>query len=708
MTNPSRTPHTARVFSVRVLRVSVAFVATLSVLASVFGAPPANAQTTSSVELVAQSAWVDNGGIYDIQVRVAGATPDSSVGLRIFAPWADRDQFVGNQVAADLEPVLTLEPVVLRDVQGTSNEVLGFEVAVAGPNTAVPDDETNTIATLRTEGGSAVHPVEVSLYDGDGGLADQFLTSLIELPRDQRNAPLRTAIVLEAQLPPMITPSGVTALDDETFTSLATIVDALDQHRNANVALSISPESLVGLAALDTDETNQLLDQLKRSVVSEQLLPNPFSTVEEQAWLDAGLENELLELYRAGAEATTIVLGVEPEPSVMLLDRTVDAAGLQALIATNINQGSFGVQGLLVHPSHVSDLDPQLFPEALTTRFVVPTANGSTVSALESNAQLAEHFTNPGGASYNANRLLADLTMLSLQNVDLRQAVVVTPPADWTPDPTFLNVMLNGIERIPAIEGASPLEALADTAFTPNQGLGTLGPPLRREIRPQSQAQDLLSFRTDFSQAQAAISSWATVIASDPESLDRLQRLLQVSTNQQLTDTQRETYVDTIYTLINSQKDSSITTPESETITLTGRTSEVPIVLENTLDVDAAVLLVLDSEKLNFPDGPTIDIVLEPGPNRIDIPIEALASGDSPIRIQIFSPDRSVTLGSAEILVRTFAFSGVGLVIGVVAIIVLLLWWLQHRRTSRDTVESPSDTSPPAGNTADAEEPIGV
>ena len=682
--------------------------ATLAIVIALF-ASPVSAQDVGSLELVAQSAWVDDGGIFDIQVRVAGADPDSSVVLRIYPPWPERDDFLRKDLAEDLQPVLELEPVMLGDIQGTSNEVLGFEVAVAGPDVPIEEeDEAKPVSVLRTEGGSAVHPVEVSLYNAEGVLSDQFLTSLIELPRGQRNAPLQTAIVIEASLAPVTTPTGVALIDDEALASLAIIVDAITQHPGADVALSLSPETLVGLAANKTDESTRILDQLRDNLDPEQLLPNPYSEVEEQAWFDAGLEAELLELYSAGSEATTAVLGIEPKSSAMLLDPTVDEQGLQILIDRSNEEDAFGVQGIIVRPAQLSTLDSELFPQALTTRFVIPTASGSTVPALVADGNLSNHFTNPGGATYNANRLLADLTMLSLQNADVRRAVVVNPPAGWIPDATFLNVMLTGIERIPAIRGASPFDALSDTAFTPSRGIGTLGPPLQREIRPQRQAQDLLSFRTEFSQAQAAIASWSTVIAADQDSLARLRQLLRVSTDYRLTDSQRNTYIDAIYSVIDAQKDASITTPDNETITLTGRISEVPIVVENTLGVDAAVLLIFDSEKLAFPNGQAVEVVLKPGPNRIDIPIEALASGDSPIRIQVFSPDRAVTLGSSEVLVRTFAFSGVGLVIGILAIIVLFLWWLQHLRSARDTVKPPRNTPTPTGSTPDAEEPIGV
>ena len=114
--------------------------------------------------------------------------------------------------------------------------------------------------------------------------------------------------------------------------------------------------------------------------------------------------------------------------------------------------------------------------------------------------------------------------------------------------------------------------------------------------------------------------------------------------------------------------------------------------------------MILTSGELDFAEGSEIVRTLEPGPNRILVPIIARASGDSPIQIQVLSPDGLVLLGSTEVLVRTFAFSGIGIAIGAVAIIVLFFWWLRHVRGNR-----PATVEPPANeNSAEANEMIGV
>jgi len=655
---------------------------------------------TESLELVAQSSWVDDGGIFNAQVRVAGAAPGWSVIVRVFPPWSERNAFLRNDYGEE-PALLELEPIVLTDTQGAS-EIIPIEIEVVGPSVPSPpaedplDEAENpaVVAQLFTDGGSAVYPTAISLIDAEGTVQDTIVTSIVELPRDTRTAALQTAFILEAARPSAIDPDGNSTLTEANIADLKILVDAIAQHPNAAVALSINAETLLALERSALPDAEQVLTTLRDNLQPTQLVTTPFSDVEDQAWLDAGLESELVDLYDLGSIESVRAIGIQPETRVVMLDSTVTSDGLTHFAEQ-------GVEGVIVHPEHLDDLDAEVFTQALTTSFLIPTTGNTALPALASDDDLAQHFTGDGEIAERANRLLADLTLLALTNAEVRQAVVVNPPDDWVPDATFLNVVLSGMERIPVITGATPIDALSNTAFTPSRGVGTISSPLRRSLDPRLDPTDLRSYRTEFSQASAAINSWSTVIASDTTSTQRLDELLLLSTNRSLTDVERRSYIDAVYTVINDQKTDSITAPLGETITLTGRRSQVPIIVDNNLEVDASAVLVLDSEKLSFPEGREIDVVLAPGSNRIDIPIDALASGDSPIRIQIFSPDRSVLLGSSEILVRVIVFSGVGLVIGVLAIIVIVIWWLRHWRQNRVTVD---ETLPAAAS----EESLGV
>ncbi len=727
---------------------SFAFVAIVLITVMV-AAYPARAQTPGSLELVAQTAWVDDGGIFSIQVRVAGATPDSTVVLRVLSPWTERDDFLREDLTENSTVLLELEPVVLGDAQETSNEVLGLEFLIDGPNTrqaeaiaaeraaaeqaaaeqaaaeiaaqqaaaeqdasdgpvdetAVPADPAPitpveppiVLPALVSDGGSAVYPIEVSLLDGDGNLTDSFLTSMIELPRRDLRPPLDVSIVLEADVGTTATPDTPATLTDEDLTEMRVLSDAFAQHLSANMALSISPETLLALTRHESEQAELIIEQLQSSLKSEQLLPNPLTELEEQAWFDAELTDELAKLYEAGDDVMVRAIGVEPVTSVMLLDRTLNTTSLDHL-------AELGVQGAIVRPAQLVPLDRSIFPQALTTSFLIDGDDDvEPLPALVADGGLANHFTNPGGAVLNANRLLADLVLLSLQNPSGRQSVVVNPPRAWVPDATFLNVMLSGIERIPAMRGSTPTRALSETEITPSGGIGTIGGPLHRELNPALRAESLEDFRTEYRLARAFIDSWSTVIGTENPSRTQLDELLHLSTNAELSNDEREAFIVDIYSRINDEREASITTPEAETITLTGRDSLVPIVVENNLATEASVLMKLSSEELDFPEGSELIQTLQPGPNRIAIPISARASGDSPIRIEVLSPDGLVELGSSVVLVRTFAFSGVGIAIGAVAILVLLVWWLRHVRGTRGTIAPLHEAE-----TREAEEVIGV
>lgn len=651
----------------------------------------ASAQTVGALELVAQSSWVDDGGIFNAQVRVAGANPASSVSVRVLSPWETRSD-LQDQRTEDASTLLEIGPILLADAQETSNAVLPLEIEVGRQtiNAQPPvDDEQDVLPLLVTDGDAAVYPLEVVLRDADGEILDQFVTSIIYIPRTDRGLPLATSVLLDTEVGATIDTDGQSTLTASDVERLGIIVDAISQHRANRVSLSITGETLASLSRSDLEGAQAVLDAISEGITAEQLLPQPITRLEEQAWIDAGFVNDLEDLYSRGADITEELTGLRPNTTVAVLDESISDTGLSAL------QG-LGIDGVVVQPQHLTPLDPTVFPEPLTTRFLVPAPGIEPVPAMAIDADLENHFLSPAPVTLAANRFLAELTFLSLQNRDVPAGVVVSAPSGWQPNPAFLNIILSGLERIPTLTGATPQEVLATAAFTPTDGLDSLSPPLRRELTPQDPPTELRSYRAEFSQAQTTIAAWSTVIASDTASVDQLYELLELSTSDDRSAPERSALIEQIYNIIDTQKEGSITTPAFETITLTGRTSDVPVLIDNNLPTDAQVILVLDSEKLDFPEGREVTTVLAPGSNRIEIPIETRGSGDSPIRIQIFSPDRSVLLGSSEILVRAFAFSGVGVLIGALAVAVLLVWWLRHDDTDPDTVDDDLAARPDA------------
>ena len=138
-------------------------------------------------------------------------------------------------------------------------------------------------------------------------------------------------------------------------------------------------------------------------------------------------------------------------------------------------------------------------------------------------------------------------------------------------------------------------------------------------------------------------------------------------------------------------------------MTLTSSSGLIPLTIENRLSVRARVRIVFNSPKLDFPDGPVVEQVLEPATTtRIDVAVTTKASGAFPLDVAIRSADNAIPVASTRFTVRSTSVSGFGLFISIGAGLFLLLWWIRHFRTSRRaeklmpaTAEFPEN--PPSG-----------
>jgi hypothetical protein len=109
----------------------------------------------------------------------------------------------------------------------------------------------------------------------------------------------------------------------------------------------------------------------------------------------------------------------------------------------------------------------------------------------------------------------------------------------------------------------------------------------------------------------------------------------------------------------------AILVPEGQTVTLTARRADVPLVVENALKRPVRARLRLRSDKLEFPDGEVRDIELQPGVNRLDVSVETRATGAFPLEVALETPRGGEPLSGARMNIRSTAISGVGLVLSI-------------------------------------------
>ena len=129
---------------------------------------------------------------------------------------------------------------------------------------------------------------------------------------------------------------------------------------------------------------------------------------------------------------------------------------------------------------------------------------------------------------------------------------------------------------------------------------------------------------------------------------------------------------------------SEIVAPLQQFVTLTSQSGKIPLNLENRSQIPVRVHVVLDSDKLEFPDGNVIDTVLpSAATTRLDVEVTTRASGAFPLSVSVRSPDDILDITSTQFTVRSTAISGVGLVLSIGAGAFLLIWWARHFRKTR-------------------------
>ncbi|MCH1435393.1 MAG: DUF6049 family protein, partial [Acidimicrobiales bacterium] len=151
---------------------------------------------------------------------------------------------------------------------------------------------------------------------------------------------------------------------------------------------------------------------------------------------------------------------------------------------------------------------------------------------------------------------------------------------------------------------------------------------------------------------------------------------------------------------------------EASRITLATRTATLPIEIRNDQTLPINVIVRVTSEKLRFPSGDQFQIVLEPGLNLLELPVETVASGDARIQVSITSPDGRLNLATGALDIRSTAVSGLGLIVSVVAFAVLLTWWARtiarvrrQRRTASVPGDPPEEPAAPPADGASAASP---
>jgi hypothetical protein len=660
-------------------------------------ASPDELGTAGPLRLVEQTAWVEPDGELALRLAVDGAPPGSTLELTLHNRLTGRIQFAESVGGGALGPVLdrrcgalleagfaALDPCVVpvdaaeRDEDGATTVALSVQAEGSGA------------ADRITLPGDGVYPVEITLLGPGGDELDRIVTHLLRVPdAGDDSPPLAVSLIMPFGAPLARQPDGSIVLGEADRARLAERAAVLADHDGVPVVVDAVPETVDALAVTGDTET---VDALSAGAAVGEVLGAPLVTLDVGAWWNEGLDAELDDLLGTGRERVTHALGTEVDTTTWRVTPTTDPTTLARLRTRGVSQ-------VVVPEELMPPLDEATFPLALDRPFTVAAADGAQVRAVMDDAALRGHAGSTNDPILDAHHLLADLMVLYSQQPGIPRGVAVSFPSDV--DPVFVDTVLAGfVEDVPLRAATVPdLLASAD-AVREGGSSAREGNPLVRPLLTTPPS-DLGSYPARRAQAIEELVPYRT-LASTGE-LATADELIRVSAAGALDDVEQDDYLAGARAQVTDVA-GAVRTPEQATVTLTAREGTIPIVVVNQLDRPLDVAVRLESDKLDYPDGETRTVTLQPGENRLEWRVRTRASGAFPVDVVVTSPDGRLDLDSTRFTMRSTAVPGIGIALSALAALFLAVWWARHWHSTRRATRLV--TQPPTATGADHERVI--
>jgi hypothetical protein len=641
------------------------------------GVAGAAGQSTAVVELVGQPAWVLPGEPYDVQVRVTGAPAGATLDMVVHDRLESRSEFRA-----------TLDE---GELGGTEHQV-GPQPLAALP--AAPGGAVTVGFTPGSELSSkGVYPVEVSLRGPDDEVLGSLVTYLSYLwDTAPPGPPLDVAVIVDVGAAPALQPDGSSRLPDGALDRTLERVGVLSDTTGVPLTLAPRPETLEALAQAELP-TSATVEQLRGLAAGLPVFARPFVDVDLAALQAAGLTSEANAQADGGANVVRSRLAVEPTGGMWLSGPTYGADAARQAV-------DLGIGRAVVPPSAIDDGTDDEDGSPTVPLTPVQLGDGGPLGVVTDPA-LAAHLTS-GDGMVAAHRFLAELAITWLEAPSIPRAAVVHLPPDADIDPDVVATALGALANGPAVQ-AVPVEQVFQDVPPLEDGPGTV------PLAPHEIADDLGPIAPALRSARDRVAGVGALLG-DPGVTTSLEQSLLLSTGTDTPDDQRAAYVDRADAAL-SAVDGAVTLPDEFRITLTSRSSTIPITITNQSDQELEVRVELDSDQLEFPDGDVLTPVLAADTTtRLEVPVRTRTSGAFTLDVTVTSPDGTIVLDTSTFDVRSTAISGVGLALSIGAGLFLAIWWAKHWRGARRSRrldppgstpghggggESPGHTGPP-------------
>jgi len=522
---------------------------------------------------------------------------------------------------------------------------------------------------------SGVHPVSIDVRGPDGKELYGTTAFMNRLPDPKGRGRLLIATTLGVSGPPGFDAAGGKELDRTT-------IDRVDQRsailEAAEFPVSVALDPSLAEAMSLSPGAQTSYDRLVEAVSRHVLLRRTWVPIDVTRWSAPQARGEVRAQVAAGEASLASGEGSVGDVSTWGLDPTLSAAAVPVLRANGFDRA-------LVIDSQFTDRSRRdLPPERLRTLTV---RDGSTTLTALSVDPVAQALlgAEPDDAASDALRVNAALStilatwgstadeatagaLLAFDAMPARRAVVLASTLS-APDTALVRVVDAGT----VFEEVQPL--------TRRRGRST--ETIEVSFHPgETQVDDATLRRLDG--VRNALRGYLSMLEEPPDVADiTLQQRVLLSEHRDVQPSVSAEILSGVEQRIGADL-GRITGPAARSITLTARQATIPVRIENGLDRPVRAQLRLESNRIHVRGGNHRIVELEPGTNRLNLPVTVRTSGQFSVDVTVLSADGALPISEARIRVRSQVFSGVGIALGGGALLFLVVSWvLTYRRERR-------------------------
>ena len=539
------------------------FVSTVFVF---FSHTQANAQNEiNQVSLIEHPVWSKTNDSFKLRLSINNLEEGDL--LKIFTlEKVDRNSLTESLASTNSEPEKTSFQLSLTQEQIKSKEI-SIEVST----------DRNLENSVFSYPGT-VRPLVIESFKANQKNPETLMFPLIHLLESEKMNTVSLSFIAEITATPPLQHDGTYIIDRQAVSQLTNLVEALKNNPEINMSVSLPPATLSGLSQSINPKDELLLLDLKQLAKNQlHIISSPFVTSDPESWRLINRFDTYNDLLTKGDLQINKHLQIKP-------DRTFSFISNSAVIETLDALNKVGVKTFITELSHI---DPKPGKEKEVNPLIIMRGeNGNIFKVLVLDKKMRTYLTELTNKKSNIHFLLADLSLLALDETRKEKHVIVKIPNGMSEN--IMNQVFTAIKNLPYLD-VKPLPSLIDHIEQEQEMDKT------KYILWNKSPQDISSRGPNQNLAKAAINAYSEVIGKPHPNTSFLYELLDTTSAHELNENEASKYFTKIYEEIVSVID-GFTSPRNQNVRLTSRKAELPFTLHNNLNHEANVVLILQSD----------------------------------------------------------------------------------------------------------------